>query len=136
VLVQTAFPKHPLFAALIAHDYAAFAATALAEREAAAMPPFSYLALVRAEAKTQEAAQAFLEHAALLAAPLAEQHGVLVYSAVPASVQRVADTERAQLLVECSRRRALQSFLRAWMAELRAVKTRVRWAVDTDPSEI
>jgi primosomal protein N' (replication factor Y) (superfamily II helicase) len=41
-----------------AHDYPAFAAQQLQERQAAQMPPFAYQALVRAEARTQEAAQA------------------------------------------------------------------------------
>ncbi|MDB5849701.1 MAG: primosomal protein, partial [Rhodoferax sp.] len=58
--VQTAHPQHPLFAALRQHDYPAFADGQLEERLVAGMPPFSFQALVRAEARTQEAAQAFL----------------------------------------------------------------------------
>ena len=61
--VQTRHPQHPLFAALRRHDYPAFAAQQLKEREQAGMPPFGFQALVRAEARTQEAAQAFLNAA-------------------------------------------------------------------------
>jgi primosomal protein N' (replication factor Y) len=60
--LQTHHPQHPLYKALAAHDYPAFAATQLAEREGAAMPPFSYQALVRAEGRTQELAQEFCGH--------------------------------------------------------------------------
>jgi primosomal protein N' (replication factor Y) len=59
--IQTFHPAHPLFEALKKHDYPAFAARELQERQAAAMPPFSFQALVRAEARTQEVAQGFPE---------------------------------------------------------------------------
>ncbi|MEO8079668.1 MAG: primosomal protein N', partial [Caldimonas sp.] len=55
--VQTWHPTHPLYAALRKHDFAAFAASQLKEREAAGLPPYSYLAVLRAEAKTAEAAR-------------------------------------------------------------------------------
>ena len=58
--VQTFSPEHPLFGALKRHDYPAFAAQQLRERQQAAMPPFAFQALLRAEARTQEVAQAFL----------------------------------------------------------------------------
>ena len=58
--VQTQYPQHPLFAALKLHDYPGFAAEQLKERSEAGLPPFSHLALLRAEARTQEAAQGFL----------------------------------------------------------------------------
>ena len=61
--VQTAEPQHSVFAALRQHDYPAFAARQLQERHDAGMPPFAFQALVRADAKTQDAAQAFLSGA-------------------------------------------------------------------------
>ncbi len=39
--VQTWHPHHPLFAALVRHDYVAFAAEQLEERRMAGLPPFS-----------------------------------------------------------------------------------------------
>ena len=65
--IQTFHPTHPLFEALKQHDYPAFAARDLREREAAAMPPFSFQALVRAEARTQDVAQGFLNAASAAA---------------------------------------------------------------------
>ena len=52
--IQTWHPAHPLYAALRAHDYEAFAAAQLAERRAAGLPPFASLALLRADARTAE----------------------------------------------------------------------------------
>jgi primosomal protein N' (replication factor Y) len=150
VWIQTFQPAHPLYAALKAHDYPAFAEQQLQERKKAGMPPFSAQALVRAEARTQEAAQAFLNLARQTALNdmalwpgwdvILEQ--VFVYPAVPMSIQRVANVERAQMLVESPSRAALQKFLAAWHDVLHATRAApeckglIRWAVDVDPLAI
>lgn len=133
--VQTWHPQHALFAALRTHDYPAFAAAQLQERLAAGMPPFAFQALVRAEARTQEAAQAFLNAAREAAEGLDPTGQVMLYSAVPMAVQRVANIERAQLLVESGSRPALQRFLSAWQDVLQGLREPgvLRWAVDVDP---
>jgi primosomal protein N' (replication factor Y) (superfamily II helicase) len=133
--VQTWHPRHPLFDALRRHDYPAFAAQQLKEREQAGMPPFGYQALVRAEARTQETAQAFLKAARAAAEGLDAADRVTLYSAVPLTIQRVANVERAQMLVESASRTALQRFLAAWHPVLQATREKglIRWAVDVDP---
>jgi primosomal protein N' (replication factor Y) len=142
--VQTAHPWHPLFAALRTHDYEAFADSQLAERKAAGLPPFAHLALLRAEARTTEAAAGFLRDAAALVQAAGAgpdgPAGVLVYPAVPPHVARVADVERLQMLVEARQRAALQRLLAAWLPQLdglrAAHKGLLRWAVDVDPLAI
>jgi primosomal protein N' (replication factor Y) len=136
--VQTWHPRHPLFTALRQHDYPAFAAQQLKEREQAGMPPFGFQALLRADARSQEAAQAFLNAACAAAQALEGADRVTLYSAVPMSIQRVANVERAQLLVESASRSALQRFLAAWQPVLQATREKglIRWAVDVDPLTI
>jgi primosomal protein N' (replication factor Y) len=141
--VQTFYPTHPLFEALKAHDYPAFAQSQLNERQQAGMPPFSFQALVRAEARTQEAAQAFLNLASSASVDLPDIAPLLPhitrYPAVPMSIQRVANVERAQMLIESPSRTALQRFLTAWQGALHATRRQpdckglLRWAVDVDP---
>jgi primosomal protein N' (replication factor Y) len=133
--VQTWNPEHPLFVALKKHDYPAFAAQQLKERQQAAMPPFAFQALLRAEARTQEVAQAFLQAAADAAPGLEGSGHVVVFSPVPMTVQRVANVERAQLLLESGSRPALQAFLAAWQPVLQSLRMKglIRWAVDVDP---
>jgi primosomal protein N' (replication factor Y) len=58
VLIQTQFPEHPLLNRLITEGYESFAASALAERREAEWPPYSRLALLRAEAKDNAALDA------------------------------------------------------------------------------
>ncbi|HTN48908.1 MAG TPA: primosomal protein N' [Burkholderiaceae bacterium] len=132
-LVQTRYPAHPLFAALAGLDYAAFADALLAERERAAMPPYSHQALLTAEAARLGDALAFLRNAAELAAAAS---AVRVFDPVPMTLARRAGIERAQLLVEAAQRPPLHRFLRAWLARLRELKARVRWNIEVDPAEI
>jgi primosomal protein N' (replication factor Y) len=49
---------------------------------------------------------------------------------------RVANVDRAQLLIESPSRPALQAFLKSWMAALRAMKTRAKWSLEVDPVDI
>ncbi len=140
--LQTFHPQHPLFEALKRHDYSSFAAQQLKEREQAAMPPFSFQALLRAEARTQEVAQGFLTAASAGAAELPQSQQVTRYPAVPLSIQRVANVERAQMLIESPSRAALQRFLHAWQAVLHHTRQQpdgkglIRWALDVDPLTI
>ena len=138
--VQTGNPQHPLFAALCAHDFAAFAGQLLNERRASALPPYTHLALVRAEATQAATALAFLREATQSAVDMPEAQAVTIYPGVPHAILRVADVERVQMLVESVSRPALQKFLAAWLPQLQdlraAHKGLRRWAVDVDPAAI
>jgi primosomal protein N' (replication factor Y) len=136
VLIQTQFPDHPLYAALVRHDYPAFAATLLAERRQAGFPPYAYQAMLRAEAPQLAEAIAFLATARAWP-PVAEHAGVTLYDPVPMRLSRRADLERAQLLVESPSRRALQAFLGEWSSVLESIKapSKLRWHLEVDPLE-
>ena len=142
--VQTFHPQHPLFAALKAHDYPKFAAQQLEDRRAAGLSPFGFSALVRAEAKEQDIAQGFLNAAIAkaLEAQIERHDFITAYPAVPMTIQRIANIERAQMLVESTSRTALQRFLAAWQPVLFETrkqgefKSLIRWAIDVDPLAI
>ncbi|MDH5263368.1 MAG: primosomal protein N' [Betaproteobacteria bacterium] len=134
VIIQTDFPTHPLYAAVAAHDYAAFAGVALEERRAAHFPPFAHIALLRAESKHPGEATAFLRSAVKLARTLGGK--VEIFDPVPAPLERKAGYDRAQLLVRAASRATLQPFLRRWKAALdEQAERRVRWSLDVDPQE-
>ena len=135
VLIQTEYPDHPLYQALVEHDYVRFARTQLDERRIAGFPPFSFQAMLRAEARTMEQALDFL--AAARSAAVALAAGVTLYDPVPMRLQRLMTLERGQLLVESPSRPALQAFLAAWMDALYALKmpAGLRWHLDVDPLE-
>ena len=150
MLVQTFHPTHPLFEALKRHDYPAFAASELAERHAASQPPFSHQALLRADAREQSIAQGFLMAARqTLEAWLAQEdrgaevlETVSLYPAVPMSLQKVADVERAQMLIESPSRKHLHRVLARLHTALHTLRSApehkgvIRWLVDVDPQAI
>jgi primosomal protein N' (replication factor Y) len=136
VLIQTEHPSHPLYRFLADHDYAGFARAQLDERRTANFPPFSFQALLRAEAKDMGRSLDFLAAARQAAAPLVGGM-VELYDPVPMRLARLKNLERAQLLVESASRPALQTFLAGWMEQLHVIKAprELRWHLDVDPLE-
>ena len=132
VLIQTRYAAHPLYSAVVRHDYDRFAATLLEERRQAALPPYMYQALLRAEAPELATAIAFLEEAR----DILPFESVTINDPIPMTMTRVHNVDRAQLLVESPSRPALQAFLKEWLALLRAMKSRVRWSLEVDPLDI
>jgi primosomal protein N' (replication factor Y) len=121
---------------LLREGYDGYASAALEERAAAGWPPFSRLALLRAEAATREAALGFLDAARARALGPAGE-AVRLLGPVAAAMERRAGRYRAQLLLESTSRAALHRLLGAWlpgldeMPEVRGV----RWSIDVDPLE-
>lgn len=142
VIIQTDYPEQPVYQAMMRHDYVGFAEYALTERKAVGLPPYAYQALLTAEARELRLALDFLAAARELPAQSPQQFptadSVTLYDPVPLRVVRVANVERAQLLVESTSRPALQVFLPAWMQALpqAATDSRVRWHLEVDPLEI
>ncbi|MGH8129316.1 MAG: primosomal protein N', partial [Steroidobacteraceae bacterium] len=140
VLIQSAYPQHPLLQCLIAEGYEGFATLALAERRAAGWPPYSHLALLRADGPVRAELFGFLHaaHAIAPAARAASDSALRLLGPAPAAMARRAGRHRAQLLVESPARAALQNFLAQWVpeiAKLRAPRP-LRWSVDVDPAEV
>jgi len=133
VMVQTRYPDHPLFAALVEHDFARFAEAQLEERRSAGFPPYVFEAALRAEAPELAEALAFLRNARTLVEP---PEPVRVFDPVPNVVMRRAGWERAQLVMQSSSRPALQEYLASLSARLfDAAPRAVRWHLDVDPIE-
>ncbi|MCC2960236.1 primosomal protein N' [Massilia sp. IC2-278] len=132
VLIQTRYAQHPLYAAVVKHDYDRYAGSLLEERRQAALPPYMYQALLRAEAPELATAIAFLEGAR----DILPTDAITLNDPIPMTMTRVYNVDRAQLLVESSSRPALQAFLKEWVGLLRALKTRVRWSLEVDPLDI
>jgi primosomal protein N' (replication factor Y) (superfamily II helicase) len=136
VLVQTDFPDHPLYKALVGHDYDRYAEALLAERRSLGLPPFAHLALLAAEAKTRAPMMSFLDAAAERGRAVIAAHACRceLYPPVPAGLARRAGMERGQVLVQSKDRRSLQAFLPLWRGELELLsERRVRWGIDVDP---
>jgi primosomal protein N' (replication factor Y) len=121
VLIQTAFPGHPLFSALRGHDYRAFAKVMLDERRQAGFPPYCYQAILRAEALQLGTALRFLKDAANHSPR--KSFPVTVFDPVQAPMPRVSGKWRAHLLIQSSSRKSLQEFLHVWLEPLRQLRS-------------
>ena len=134
VLIQTRYPAHPLYQALVRNDYAGFADTLLAERETAGFPPYVHEAVLRAESREPEDALGFLARA-IAAAPVPRED-ITLYDPAPMSLARLSGWERAQVVAQSASRRAMQLFLTEWNETLATMPDkRVRWHFDVDPIE-
>jgi len=141
VLIQTEYPDHPLLQQLLNAGYEGFADAALAEREAAHWPPFTRLALLRAEANDLGKALQFLRDTRTAAQHIKhgkQYSGIQVLGPAPAPMTRKAGVHRAHLLLQSDSAKTLQALLAALipkMDELPSAKS-VRWSVDVDPIEL
>jgi primosomal protein N' (replication factor Y) len=136
VIIQTRHPEHPLLQLLVRQGYPAFARAALAEREAAQLPPVTSIALLRAEAADAQLPMEFLEAARTVIAAQ-DTCSVTAWGPVPASMERRAGRFRAQLLLQSARRGDLQRLLSTLVLQLETDRRarRVRWSIDVDPAD-
>ena len=132
VLLQTHHPDHPLLQRLLAGGYTALASDLLEERRAAALPPYTHQALLRAQASQRAQVDAFLCAAA---AALPRDALLEIAGPLPAPLPRRAGLDRGQLLVASTSRSTLHRALTPWHAALAALPAarHVRWSLDVDP---
>jgi primosomal protein N' (replication factor Y) len=138
VLIQTEFPGHPLLNRLMTQGYEGFAVSALEERREAGWPPYSRLAMLRAEAKDSLGLDAFLR-AAVESSRALNESAVKVLGPASALIARRADHYRAHLLIETAARSTLQRFLKDWLPHVEKLPGRppgLRWSIDVDPLEV
>lgn len=137
VVLQTHHPDHPLLQLLLTQGYHRFADAALAERRDVGLPPYSTLALLRAEASHRDLPQQFLNQARDAAQAL-NVAGVELLGPVPAPMEKRAGHYRAHLLIQATRRSDLHQLLDAWLPGLKKIpgQRKVRWALDVDPTEM
>jgi len=134
VIIQTHYPDHPLLQSLILDGYNAFARELLREREAAALPPFTAMALFRAEAVDRQAPLAHLERVRQVLQQHAGPLNVQLYGPMPAPMEKRAGRFRAQLVLQAAQRGQLQQLLSMSLPELESLRSgKVRWSIDIDP---
>jgi len=137
VLIQTRNPDSPMLQTLIAEGYAPFAQIAMTERKLAELPPYSFMALIRAEATTaSEPHQFLLEVAASLQVNSHPQLEIL--GPAPAPMERLGGRFRAQLLLQADLRSTLNNSLLSLSQVIDGLAgaRRCRWSIDVDPVDL
>ncbi len=138
VYIQTYWPEHPIWQDLVKPEgYSRFVTDMLKRREIALLPPYRYMALCYAEAKSAEITEHFLkqeaQHAKALNIPQ-----VNILGPISALQAKRAGYYRAQLLFMSEHRPALQQLLKRWVPQIREdpESHKVRWHIDVDPLEV
>lgn len=136
VFIQTRHPHHPFLHALLQQDFASFANELLAERQALSLPPFTYFAILRAEAHHEKKAQDFLLNAKKMGEKITKTIDLL--GPMPALIAKKQGKYSQHLIIKANQRQALQQFLNQLQKEIEQDKKKstVKWHIDVDPLEI
>jgi primosomal protein N' len=134
VVLQTHYPDHPLLTTLLEKGYQAFAEETLKLRHNMGLPPFSFLALFKAQCRHSEEAENALSQ---LASFFYEQkiEGLQVLGPIPAPFSKKAGQYRWQLLLQHASRKQLQAALSRYSPEL-IKSSQVRLILDVDPLDL
>lgn len=134
VLLQTHQPDHPMLNLLIQKGYDAFAQELLNIRHQAKLPPYHYLALIRAQGRHLPAVQNFLrttrEHL--------QNDTITIMGPAPAPLPKKAHQHRQQLLIKSASRQSLKQALTAMRQSLTSHPSTkgIQWSVDVDPQDL
>jgi primosomal protein N' (replication factor Y) len=131
VIVQTYTPEHPIIEAVQKHDYQSFADAELAQRQTLNYPPYGRLILLRLSSldpiQVQNTAQ-------IIATFLNNKEGFEILGPAPASILRVANRYRWQILLKFDPD-ALPN-LPDWPEVLSLSPVSVSLTIDVDPINI
>lgn len=134
VLIQTHLPQHPLLNLLIQKGYEDFAQELLTMRQMGEMPPYHYLALIRAQDKLPAKVLGFLHKVK----QALESEGIRVMGPAPAPLARKAEQHRMQILIKSGSRKTLHGALtrlRLWL-QANKLSQSIRWTIDVDPIDL
>lgn len=137
VLLQTYLPEHPLLNCLLSQGYAAFSKEALKIRKECALPPYTFMLMVRARANNMALTQNFLQDVKSIITKDKIQ-GITIYGPIPALMERKAGMYQSQLIIFTQHRKSIQQNLGNWTQAItgRPLAKRVRWDIEVDPLEM
>ncbi|OZB41133.1 MAG: primosomal protein N' [Alishewanella sp. 34-51-39] len=135
VLLQTQHPEHALLQDIILNGYAAFARSALLERQQTFLPPCQHLALFRAEAHQSEPCQQLLQQ---LATFCQQYPSVQLLGPLLSPLERKAGKYRWQLHLYAKHRPQLHQLLTALLIEIPKwpLSRKIKWQLDVDALDL
>jgi len=136
VTIQTRYPTHPIFNFVLKNHYTQFAAHLLKQRTQAQLPPHTHQALICANAKSKQTAEAFLLEASTLLKRI-QITEVEIFGPIPHTLEKKADYYYFNLHLQSPNRKSLHQLLTTFThhTPLLKLKNKVRWYLDIDPIE-
>ena len=130
VIIQTHQPRHEFFHTLLQQGYEQLARKGLEQRRDMQFPPFSHMAIIRAQHRYENKLEHFLLE---LVAAIGEHHDVSVMGPLPAPMQKKQKLHRMQLILNANNRRSLHQLLHQLLKKHNPTQGPVRWFIDIDP---
>ena len=131
VLLQTYYPENTYLQPLLQHDYAQLAQLLLEERSRYALPPFYFLAVIRAEAQKTERVCHFLKQ--ILKNKL-HSSSVEIIGPIPLTRPKRAGHFRGELIFRSHSRKQLHHDLGYYLERIDSkLQKTVRWHLEVDP---
>ena len=136
VLVQTHHPHHPVLRRILEHGYDAYARAALKQRQEAGLPPYSAMAIVRAESGQPAKALDFLALVRGVLVSQADEQLEVSYP-IPALMERRAGKYRALIVIRARSRTQSSQLFSDHLRDIDdlARSAHVRWSLDVDPQD-
>lgn len=135
VVLQTHYPDHPLLTTLLANGYQAFAKETLQLRHSMGLPPFTFQALFKAQARHSALAENCLSQIADFFQSK-QITGLQMLGPMPAPFSKKAGQYRWQLLLQHPSRMTLQKALREYQQAELEKNSQVRLILDVDPQDL
>ncbi len=137
VILQTHHPENALLQDLVNNGYHHFARTCLQERKALTLPPYSYQAILKADAINRDFVSQFMEQAANICSGYGAPDLSITGPITPLMEKR-AGRFRMITLLQCGNRKHLQHYLHQLVPAINQISTHhsLRWHIDVDPVDI
>ena len=131
VLIQTVQPENPLLRKLVRDGYQPFALELLKERKMLGLPPYTYGALIRCEAKTLQQATQVLKDAIAIMPP----HELAILGPIDAPMKMKNSRYHSQLLLLSKQRPQLHQLLNFWWPQVLQLPSAkyLKLTLDVDP---
>ena len=131
VLIQTVQPENPLLRKLVSDGYQPFALEMLKERKMLGLPPYTYGALIRCEAKTLQQATQVLKDAIVIMPP----HELAILGPIDAPMKMKNSRYHSQLLLLSKQRPQLHQLLNFWWPQVLQLPSAkyLKLTLDVDP---
>jgi primosomal protein N' (replication factor Y) len=131
VCIQTHLPHHPLLQVLLNKGYIELMYALLQQRREAFLPPFSHMALLRAQGKNSHSVQQFLKH---MMKRFDGETQISILGPAPAPMEKKAGLFRWQLIFKSSQRSTLHHVLKQFIPMMQNHQPKgVRCFVEIDP---
>ncbi|OUS06706.1 primosomal protein N' [Gammaproteobacteria bacterium 42_54_T18] len=137
VILQSHNPEHMVLQSLQQQNYSAFIQHALPERQLTGLPPYGYIAMLRAEAAHADIASRFLEQVVEQFNNMTSQT-VEAWGPVPALMMRKAGRFRYQVMLRSNNRLFLHKAIAELLPRIEPLpdSRKVRWHLDVDPVQL